>query len=161
MASAPGPVLKRLLDLPAAIYGIGAGPLLGHRFVLLVHRGRRSGRIYSTVLEVVEWRPERHEAVVMSGWGAHANWFRNVRAGGAVEIRIARERFPPDAGVVAPDEAVAVLAGYERRNRFAAPVVRRVLSHLAGFPYDGSDASRRRVVETLPMVAFRPASSAD
>jgi hypothetical protein len=31
-----------------------------------------------------------------------------------------------------------------------------VLSKLAGFRYDGSDAARRRLVQTLPLVALRP-----
>ncbi len=50
------------------------------------------------------------------------------------------------------------MAGYERRNRIAAPIVRFVLSRLAGFRYDGSDAGRRKLVATLPLVAFRPTS---
>jgi hypothetical protein len=53
------------------------------------------------------------------------------------------------------DEAVGVLADYERRNRIAVPLVRAVLSKLAGFRHDGSDAAQRRLVRTLPLVAFR------
>jgi deazaflavin-dependent oxidoreductase (nitroreductase family) len=153
--SAPGPVLRRLLAAPAALYRARAGWLLGHRFLLLVHRGRRSGREYQIVLEVLQWRPEAAQAVVMSGWGPRANWYRNVLAGGAVEVQIARRRFRPAVRALEPDEAAAALADYERRNRLAAPVVRAVLSRLAGFRYDGSEAGRRRVVEALPVLAFR------
>ena len=49
-----------------------------------------------------------------------------------------------------------MLAGYERRNRWVAPVVRAVLSRLVGWHYDGSESARRRLVGELPMVAFRP-----
>jgi F420H(2)-dependent quinone reductase len=91
----------------------------------------------------------------MSGFGTGAQWYRNVLADPAVEIRIGRERWPARARTLETDEAVAVLAGYERRNRFAAPIVRTVLSRLAGFRYDGTDAARRRLVGTLPLVAFR------
>jgi deazaflavin-dependent oxidoreductase (nitroreductase family) len=155
VASRPGPLLRRLLRLPAALYRVGGGWLLGHRFLLLTHRGRRTGRLHQTVLEVVSWRPERSEAVVMSGWGPHAEWYRNVRAGGAVEISIARRRFHPSVRPLPVEEAVAVLVDYERRNRPLAPVVRAILSRLAGFRYDGSEAGRRRLVEALPLVAFR------
>lgn len=34
------------------------------------------------------------------------------------------------------------------------PIVRGVLSHLAGFRYDGSRKARRRLVEELPLLAF-------
>ncbi len=155
MTSRPGPVLRRLLALPAALYRIDAGWLLGHRFLLLVHRGRRTGRVYSTVLEVVCWQPDRNEAVVMSGFGRGSQWYRNVLAGGAVEIRIGRQRFRPTVRPLPEEEAMAVLADYERRNRIVAPVIRAVLSRLAGMRYDGSVSSRRRVVQVLPLVAFR------
>jgi deazaflavin-dependent oxidoreductase (nitroreductase family) len=149
-------MLKRALRVPIALYDIGAGPLLGHRFLLLTHRGRRSGRLYRTMLEVVRWDSARREAVVMSGFGSRASWYLNVQAGGAEEIRIARTRFRPEVRMVDPDEAVRIVADYERRNRLLAPVVRAVLSRLAGFSYDGSPEARRRLVDTLPLVAFRP-----
>ena len=156
MASPPGPILNRLLRVPAALYRARGGWLLGHRFLLLTHRGRRSGRRYETVLEVLRWDPWRDEATVMSGFGPAAQWYRNVLAGGAAEVRIGRRRFAPSVRVLDPDEAVAALAAYERANRLIAPLVRRILSRLAGFPYDSSEASRRRLVETLPLMAFRP-----
>jgi deazaflavin-dependent oxidoreductase (nitroreductase family) len=149
------PLVRKALHAPVALYHLGAGPLFGHRFLLLTHRGRTSGRTYETMLEVVEWRPQRGEAVVLAGLGRRAQWLRNVQAGGAVEVRIARRRIhQPATRILDRDEAAAALAGYERRNRIAAPIVRRVLSRLAGFDYDGSDAARRRLVDTLPLVGF-------
>jgi deazaflavin-dependent oxidoreductase (nitroreductase family) len=149
-------LLKRLLAAPAVLYRAGGGRLLGHRFLLLAHRGRRSGRRYETVLEVVRWDAERDEATVMSGFGPGAQWYRNVLADGAVDVSIGRRRFSPSVRTLDPDEAAAALAAYERANRLIAPLVRRILSRLAGFRYDGSETSRRRLVETLPLVAFRP-----
>jgi deazaflavin-dependent oxidoreductase (nitroreductase family) len=142
--------------VPALLYEHGWGRLLGHRFLALTHRGRRSGRRYVTVLEVVEWRRERSEAVVVSGFGPQAQWYRNVLAGTAEDVRIGRDRFPVHARVLDTDEAEAVLAGYEQRNRLAAPVVRYVLGRLTGIPYDGSPAARRDIVAALPFVAFAP-----
>jgi deazaflavin-dependent oxidoreductase (nitroreductase family) len=139
-----------------ALYAAHAGWLLGHRFLLLHHRGRHSHRRYRTVLEVVAWRPATREAVVLSGLGHRAQWYRNLLAGQAVQVQIARLRFAPAVRPLGSDEAVGVLADYERRNRLAAPLVRGVLSKLAGFGYDGSDAARRRLVQTLPLVALRP-----
>ncbi len=146
---------KRLLRAPTLLYRIGAGPLLGHRFVLLTHRGRHSGRSYRTILEVVGWDGERREAVVMSGFGPRAGWYLNALAGGAEEIQIARLRFEPAVRKLAPEEAERVLAGYERRNRLIAPFLRAVFSRLAGFRYDGSAEARRRLVAALPLLAFR------
>jgi hypothetical protein len=111
------------------------------------------------MLEVVDWDSSTDEAVVMSGFGARSNWYLNVLADGAEEIEIAGRRFRPEVRPLEEDEAVRVMAGYERRNRIAAPIVRFVLSRLAGFRYDGSEAARRKLVEALPLVAFRPSLS--
>lgn len=160
--SRPGPLLKPVLRAPIALYDIGAGGLLGHRFLLLSHRGRRSGRRYRTVLEVVAWDPANEEATVISGFGPRSNWYLNVLAGGAEEIQIARRRFRPEVRRLKEDEAIGVMAEYERRNRAAGPLLRAVLSRLAGFRYDGSGQGRRKLVGALPLIAFslgQPTSS--
>ncbi|HET6551397.1 MAG TPA: nitroreductase family deazaflavin-dependent oxidoreductase [Solirubrobacter sp.] len=145
-----------MLCAPNALYDAHAGALLGHRFLRLTHRGRRTGRPRRTVLEVLSWDGPTHEAVVISGLGPRANWLRNVLAAGAAEVEIAGERWTARVRALGPAEGAAVLADYERRNRFALPLVRRILSKLAGFRYDGTEAARRRLVERLPVVAFSP-----
>lgn len=152
----PGRVLRWLLRLPAVVYSAHAGWLFGHRFLLLVHRGRRTGRLYRTVLEVVAWDEATREAIVMSGFGKASQWYKNVVAGDAVEVRIARLRFAPRVRLLSHDEATRVLADYEKRNRIAARVFRVAFSKLAGFRYDGSYCARRRLIEVLPLVAFHP-----
>jgi deazaflavin-dependent oxidoreductase (nitroreductase family) len=152
----PGRLLKLLLRAPAALYAVNAGWLLGHRFLLLAHRGRRSGRVYRTVLEVIAWDEEASEAVVMSGFGRSSQWYRNILASDPVEVQIGRRRFTPSVRELDADEAVRVVARYEQRNRIAAPVIRAVLSKTAGFRYDGSESARRRLVDALPLVALRP-----
>lgn len=158
MPPVPGPLARRLLRAPVWLYEHDAGWLLGERFLLLTHVGRRTGRRYETVLEVVGSDRATGEVVVMAGFGRAANWFRNIQAQPAVEVAVGRRRFRPAHRVLGDDEAAAVLDGYERRNHLIAPVVRRVLSRLVGWHYDGSEAARRRLVAELPLVAFRPAA---
>lgn len=152
------PWLIGVLRAPAVLYDWNLGWLLGRRFVRLTHRGRRSGRCYRMMLEVIGNDPGRDEVFVMVGLGRHAQWYRNVTAGGAVELAIGRERFRPDYRELAPAEAAAVLEEYERRNRLLASIVRAVLSRLVGWHYDGSPAARERLVSERPILAFRPAS---
>jgi deazaflavin-dependent oxidoreductase (nitroreductase family) len=156
----PSPVLRRLLRAPAALYRARCGWLLGHRFLLLIHRGRRSGRRHRTVLEIIAYRADGPECVVMSGFGPDAQWLRNIAADPAPEIVVGTTRFTAAWRRLDTPEAVAALAGYEHRHRLLAPLVRRVLSRLLGWRYDGSDAARRRAVAALPLVAFRPRGAA-
>jgi deazaflavin-dependent oxidoreductase (nitroreductase family) len=154
-AHRPGRVARWLLRAPARLYDWNAGWLLGHRFLRLTHVGRHSGRRYQTMLEVVGTGPAG-AVTVIAGLGRSADWYRNVQVHPPVEVAIGRRRFQPVCRALDEGEAVAVLADYERRNRWVAPVVRRVLSWLVGWSYDGGDDARRRLVRELPLVEFRP-----
>ncbi|HEY3479262.1 MAG TPA: nitroreductase family deazaflavin-dependent oxidoreductase [Streptomyces sp.] len=149
-------VARVVFRAPVRLYDHGLGWLLGRRFLCLTHLGRKSGRTYRTVLEVVGTDGE--EYVVVAGLGAGADWFRNIRARPPVEVVVGRQRFPAGHRVLAEDEAVEVIAGYEHRNRLAGPAVRFALGKLLGWPYDGSDLARRRLARQLPLVALRPRS---
>lgn len=125
--------------------------------MLITHVGRRTGRQYRTVVEVVGFLPAGHEYVAMAGFGPAADWLRNLAAGGGREVMVGRERFPPLMRRLDEAEAAAVLGRYERHNRLIAPLVRRVLSRLVGWRYTGTDAERARLVQQLPIVALRRA----
>ncbi len=144
-----------MLRAPKVLYRWHAGWLLGHRFLLLRHTGRRSGAAYQTVLEVMHYDAASGAAICMSGWGAGADWYRNIMAGPAV-VTIGRRTFPAVPEVLDTDRASAVLAGYEARNAWMRPVVRLVLSRLSDLDYDGSEAARRELVARLPVVKFIP-----
>lgn len=156
-ARTPGPVVRQLLRAPAVVYRWDAGWLFGQRFLLLTHVGRRSGRRYQTMLEVIGNNRAADEFIVIAGLGRSANWYRNLQTHPAIEVAVSRRRFQPVHRELEEREAVAVLADYERRNRWMTPVVRRVLSWLTGWRYDGSEGARRRLAAELPILALRPA----
>jgi deazaflavin-dependent oxidoreductase (nitroreductase family) len=145
-----------LFGAPRSLYEHRLGWMLGHRFLCLSHVGRRSGRRYKTVLEVLSYEPERLRVIVMSGFGEHADWLLNLQAAGFGEVETGRRRFLADHHRLTVDQAERVLAAYERRNRSIRPILRAVLSRLLGWPYDGSVAARRHAVEQLPLIAFVP-----
>lgn len=152
-----GRILVRLLRAPTRLYDWNVGWVLGRRFLCLTHIGRRTGRQYRTMLEVVGENRDRHEVIVVAGLGRSAQWYRNLLEGKAIEVAIGDERFAPCHRELDPPEAAAVLAQYEHRNRYIAPLVRRVLSWLLGWRYSGTQTERLRLVSELPMVALRPA----
>lgn len=153
----PGPAARRLLKAPTRLYDVHAGWLLDHRFLRLTHVGRKSGRRYRTMLEIVRADLDRNEFVVVAGLGEHADWYRNVRAGGAVEVAVARERFSPAYRELGEQEAIDALAHYEHDHHWAAPMIRRALTWLVGWDYDASPSARLRLVREVPLLAFRPA----
>jgi deazaflavin-dependent oxidoreductase (nitroreductase family) len=148
----PGRVLRLLYRIPMGLYAMGGGALLGHRFLMVVHRGRKSGRLYRTVLEVVRYDPATQESVVAAGYGPRADWFRNLQAAPAVEVQIGRQRFVPAQRRLSREEAAAEYADYERRH----PRLARLFPLLFGISYDGSPAARLALADRIPMMAFRP-----
>lgn len=148
--------LRYLLRAPSYLYRWHCGWLLGRRFMLLIHVGRRTGRAHRTVLEIMQYRDETDEMIVMSGFGRDADWLRNIAATPNVEVVVGSRRFIATHRTLGADEAMRALAGYEQRHRLFAPLIRMVLSRLLGWRYDGSRQAQHRVVNQLPFIAFRP-----
>ena len=150
----PSPLLLTLFRAPVWLYRLGFGWLLGHRALLLVHRGRTSGRRYATVLEVVHYDPATRESVVVSGLGTRADWYRNVVAGQAVEVRTARERYQPAFRELPDSEHFAIIEAYVRKTlSLARPIIRKL-----GFDVAGTIEERRAHAARLLFIGFRPAS---
>jgi deazaflavin-dependent oxidoreductase (nitroreductase family) len=149
-------MLWYFLRAPAYLYRWRLGWLLGHRFLQLTHIGRRTGLRHRTVLEVVEYRKEGPEVVVVNGFGPDSDWVRNIEAKPGEEVTIGSQHFVASHRLIGEEEATRVIQNYERRNRFIAPIVRRGFSWLLGWRYCGSDADRRQLVRQLPLIAFRP-----
>ena len=157
----PGPVLVTLLRAPVLLYDWRMGWVLGRRFLRLTHVGRRSGHLHQTVLEIVGENRASHEVIVLAGLGRSAQWYRNLRVHEAIEVAIARQRFAPVHRQLSAEEATTVLATYERRHRYLAPLIHALLSWLVGWRYDGTDSARRRLVAELPLIGFRPAGAGE
>lgn len=118
---------------------------------MVEHRGRKSGRLYKTVLEVVDHDTAADEWYIVSGFGSKADWYRNLRSDGLEAVWIGTRRHPADARFVEPEEAARVVARYEE----AHPKTADVLMGQLGVGYDGTDEGRVEMMASIPMVALR------
>jgi deazaflavin-dependent oxidoreductase (nitroreductase family) len=150
--------LRLLFRLPAILYRGPCGWLLGRRFLLLIHVGRRTGKLRRTVLEVIEYRQIMPEAIVISAFGPKSDWLLNMQTQAPIEVAIASQRFTAAYRFLGEEEAAAAILGYQRRHRLLAPLIRFALGKFAGWRYDGTLAHARRLVRQLPVIGFRPAS---
>ena len=139
------------MRLPRPLYHHGFGRLLGHTFLLIVHRGRRSGLRRETVAMAVSWRNDTKEVVVCSAWG-DTEWIRNLRARAADEIEIGGETFVPTQRFLGEDEATDAVAEFRRQH----PWRLRFFAAVLGWGDLASDTALREFVRGRPFVAFRP-----
>jgi deazaflavin-dependent oxidoreductase (nitroreductase family) len=111
------PVLNRIVS---RIAGRRYVPL----YVLLRHRGRRSGRAYAT--PVVGMRVPGGFAIPMA-FGEGADWYRNIVAAGGATIRQhGTEHHLSNPAAIDPDSAASPFPGWQRPV-FRALGIRRFL----------------------------------
>ena len=131
------------------IYRLRLGRLLGSRFLLLRHRGRRTGAVRETVLEVIGRNGD--EVFVISGFGPRSDWLRNIRASPPLLVETGGRSFVPVARFLEVEEAASVLDDYAERNRRAASILGKRLY--------GGEFDPRRLAEATTVVGLRPCSS--
>lgn len=125
-----------LVRAPVGLYRARLGILLGPRFVLLEHTGRKTGATRHVVLEVVA-RPAPGTYAVTSGLGELAQWFRNIRVDPRVRVfRGSHAPISATARVLPGDEAAAMLTAYAHRHPRAWAAMRPVLTETLGRPGD-------------------------
>jgi deazaflavin-dependent oxidoreductase (nitroreductase family) len=147
--------LARLIfAAPLWLYRLHLGWLLGRRFAQLTHRGRRTGRIRQTVVEVLRFDAHTHEVVVASGWGGRTDWYRNIRASPALEVRVCKVAYRPAQRFLTTEQLTGEVDRYRRQHRWAA---RALFPWLFGLSVNAPESElRARIDATLRGVAFRP-----
>jgi deazaflavin-dependent oxidoreductase (nitroreductase family) len=136
-----------LVRAPIAIFRAGGGFLFGGRLLLLEHIGRTSGLTRYVVLEVVA-RPARGSFVVASGFGAKAQWYRNVVAHPQVRVRwSSRPAAPATATLLSRAESASILAAYVAQHPRTWATLNPVFETTLGAPVEGPHAS-------LPLIRF-------
>ena len=137
-----------MMRAPIWLYRAGLGFVFGSRTLMLEHVGRKSGAKRYVVLEVVG-HPTSDIYVVASGFGEHAQWFRNLMADPRVRVAVAGHG--PRAATarrLPAAEADAVLAGYVSRHPRAWAKFKNVLENTLGTAISEHDTA-------LPMVELR------
>ena len=133
-------------------YRLGCGWLLGKRFLLLNHTGRKSGLSRQTVLEVVDYDPDTNTYFIASGYGKQSDWYRNILNTPAVTIQVGNRRMNVMAHPLTPEESGEAMVSYARKY----PTAARYLCRKMGYHVDGSDDDYRTVGhEAIPFVELR------
>ena len=107
---------RLLLRLPIYLYLSGLGFLLGDRFLMLTHTGRKSGKKRRVVLEVVQHDIVNNRYFIASGWGKKSNWYQNILNIPDVRFQIRNQKFNGYATTTDSEKAADVIYDYATRN---------------------------------------------
>ena len=146
---------RPFLKAPSWLYSHQLGWLLGKKFLVVTHVGRKSGIERQTVLEVVKYDKDSDESIVVSAYGKTADWYRNLQAAPSPLIRIGRVDYMPEQRFLELDEARGIAVGWCEANRFEARFAIRVLAAIGAVPED-SFSDPVDLMASFPMVGFRP-----
>jgi deazaflavin-dependent oxidoreductase (nitroreductase family) len=153
-------VLGRTLQMPGVLDRKGTRWLIQvlsppPTVIVLVHRGRKSGRLYKTPLSILAEDPERGEVFVSPMWGRDSDWYRNVIAGGLVEIHVRGEKRQVEWRELDEAERRAAGEAFRDAHPIYSRMILRMLARLNRFEGDPEEAA----VRNLPMLGLRRVGS--
>lgn len=139
--------VRWLVRVPVWLYRGRLGVVFGTRLLMLEHVGRKSGHRRYVVLEVID-HPAANRYVVVSGFGARAQWFQNVEANPRVRIYLG-SRKPASAVAQRLDAgaSAAALGRYATGHPRSWAKLRPVLEETLGAPIDQDSTD-------LPVIAL-------
>jgi deazaflavin-dependent oxidoreductase (nitroreductase family) len=123
--------------------------------IVLVHRGRRSGRLYKTPVEVLREDRERDEIAVSPLFGRDSDWYRNVVAGGLVEVHVGNEVRRVEWRDLDEAERRLTMDAYTAAHPRYSRLILRMLVRVNGLEGDPEEA----VLRELPVLALRRVAS--
>jgi len=136
---------------PVLLYRLGLGWLFGHRFMLLTHTGRRSGKVRRTILAVLRFDDRTKEIKAISAWSA-SDWYKNIQVSPALEAETGRIRYVPVYRTLTPDEIAELFEEYRRKH----PLFSRVVCQIPGWKWGCSHDEFLELARSLRGIAFRP-----
>lgn len=147
----PKGLLKLSFRIPVYFYRIGLGWLIGERFVLINHVGRKSGKHYQSVVEVVEREKESGNIIVVAGYGEQTQWYKNLMQQQNTTIQLGKHTFSVRIVPVEPDDGGDIIARYMARY---GKLTGQLFS-MIGYKWDGTEKDARRIArEGLRFVRF-------
>ncbi len=123
--------------------------------IVLANRGRKSGRLYKTPLSILAEDPEREEIFVSPMWSRNTDWYRNVIAGGLVEIHVGGERRQVEWRELDEAEGRAAAEAFRETHPIYSRMIVRRLARLNRLEGDPEEA----VLRNLPMLGLRRVGS--
>lgn len=143
---------KNFFRAPLFFYRIGLGGLLGQRFLLLNHVGRKSGQPRQTVLEVVNHDKASDVYTIASGFGKKSDWYLNILAQPQLEIQVGWRKMAVTAVPLTPEQSGQAMVNYAHRY----PTAAKNLGKLIGYDVSTEEGYRAVGRDSIPFIALEP-----
>lgn len=144
-------LLIPMFKLPLLLYRLHLGWMLGKRFMQVTHVGRRSGRIYRTVLAVLKFDEKTNEIYAVSAWKG-SDWYYNIQASPALQVETGFVHYVPAQRTLSAEEITATFIDYRNQH----PIFIRMVCRIPGWKWNSTCEEFLTLARTLHGVAFMP-----
>lgn len=144
----PGRLLRTLFRLPLVLYRLGLGSLMGMQ-ILLTTVGRRTGRHYKVVVDIIEHDKTKDTYYISAAFGPRSDWYLNLRANPIVQAQIGLRKFTVRTTTLPLDEAEDILVKFAHRH----PRFVRVMMRVIGVRISWSEEDVRTLALKMPVIA--------
>ena len=144
----PGHLLRILFRLPLVLYRFGLGSLMGMQ-ILLTTVGRRTGRLYKVVVDIIEHDKTRDIYYISAAFGPRSDWYLNLKASPIVQAQVGWRKFTVRTTPLPLDEAEDILVKFARRH----PRYVRIMMLVIGVRISWSEEDVRALALRMPVIA--------
>ena len=149
----PKGLLKLGFRIPVYFYRLRLGWLLGKRFVLINHLGRKTSMPHQAVVEVLERDEETNSITVVAGYGQRTQWYQNLQEHPDTIIQVGSHKFHVTAEFITPVDGEEIMVRY---LDLYGELTGRLFSML-GYSWDGTEQGVRQIArDSLRFVRFLP-----
>jgi deazaflavin-dependent oxidoreductase (nitroreductase family) len=127
--------------------------MFGKRFVLFQHIGRKTGKHYQTVVEVVEFEKDTGDVIIVAGYGERTQWYQNLQHMQSTTIQLGKHKLPVSVEMLSPEDGADIMARYYQRYG----KITGMLFSILGYDWDGTEQGARQIAwDHLRFVRFVP-----
>lgn len=150
----PGQLQKFFFKVPVFLHKMGLGGwerLLGAKWMLITHIGRKSGKRYDSMVDVMDYDKANDTFYIEAAYGARADWYKNIQANPVFEAEVGRRKFKARAGALTTEGTGEMLVQFYRSK----PAYTRSVMAMAGMKFK-DEAELRELGNNLTLLAVKP-----
>ncbi|MBI5945297.1 MAG: nitroreductase family deazaflavin-dependent oxidoreductase [Chloroflexi bacterium] len=150
----PNKFMKFFFKVPVWMYKIGFGgfeKMIGAQWMLITHIGRKSGKRYASMVDVMDYDKVTDTYYIEAAYGARADWYKNIQSSPVFEARVGRRKFKARAGALTTEGAGEMLVQFYRSK----PAYTRSVMAMAGMKFKDEN-ELRDLGKNLTLLAVKP-----
>ncbi|MBI5352080.1 MAG: hypothetical protein HZB50_05535 [Chloroflexi bacterium] len=149
----PNGLLKFFFKFPVLLHKIGLGGwerLIGAQWMRITHIGRKSGKRYDSMVDVMDYDKATDTYYIEAAYGARADWYKNIRDS-VFQAQVGHRKFKARAGALTTEGAGDMLVKFFRNK----PAYTRSVLAMVGLKFK-DEAELRELGKNLTLLAVKP-----